>query len=100
MPNIVLLHVFHFIHAFVYYNFKTCTKNCQHCPGFPSHFRLMVAQFACKHQAHFSRIKNPFVSSGGGALGHPLEYIQLNTADGLPQRCKYCNLKFIRKKHH
>merc|ERR1719487_3073609 len=32
---------------------------------------------------------------GSGPLGHPLEYIQLNTPDGLPQRCKYCNLKFI-----
>lgn len=33
---------------------------------------------------------------GGGALGHPIEYIQLNTVSKLPQVCKYCGLRFIK----
>jgi uncharacterized Zn-finger protein len=37
---------------------------------------------------------------GSGALGHPLEYIQLNTVSQLPQVCKYCGLRFIMKKGH
>mmetsp|Transcript_4587 Transcript_4587/g.6326 ORF Transcript_4587/g.6326 Transcript_4587/m.6326 type:complete len:113 (+) Transcript_4587:76-414(+) len=37
---------------------------------------------------------------GGGALGHPLEYIQLNTKDLTePQTCKYCGLRYIGKLH-
>mmetsp|Transcript_14323 Transcript_14323/g.21064 ORF Transcript_14323/g.21064 Transcript_14323/m.21064 type:complete len:113 (+) Transcript_14323:70-408(+) len=37
---------------------------------------------------------------GGGGLGHPTEYIQLNTVDPTePQVCKYCGTKFIQKKH-
>eukprot|EP01041_Mallomonas_annulata_P004407 gene4407-8770_t len=31
---------------------------------------------------------------GGGALGHPIEYIQLNTVYGKPAVCKYCGLRF------
>lgn len=32
---------------------------------------------------------------GGGALGHPLEYIQLNTVkEGEAVQCKYCSLRF------
>lgn len=32
---------------------------------------------------------------GSGALGHPLEYIQLDTVSKEPAVCKYCGLKFI-----
>eukprot|EP00619_Florenciella_sp_RCC1007_P001038 CAMPEP_0205920968 /NCGR_PEP_ID=MMETSP1325-20131115/12056_1 /ASSEMBLY_ACC=CAM_ASM_000708 /TAXON_ID=236786 /ORGANISM="Florenciella sp., Strain RCC1007" /LENGTH=116 /DNA_ID=CAMNT_0053288719 /DNA_START=11 /DNA_END=361 /DNA_ORIENTATION=+ len=42
-------------------------------------------------------------NGGGGALGHPIEYIQLNTArDGknpMVEICKYCGLRFIHKAH-
>ena len=31
---------------------------------------------------------------GGGALGHPVEYIQLNTISKNPAICKYCGLRF------
>jgi uncharacterized Zn-finger protein len=32
---------------------------------------------------------------GGGALGHPVEYIQLETRkDGTPSVCKYCGLTY------
>ena len=31
---------------------------------------------------------------GGGALGHPVEYIQLNTVSDEPAVCKYCGLRF------
>lgn len=36
---------------------------------------------------------------GGGALGHPLEYIKLNVSDedAAPQVCKYCGLRYKRK---
>ena len=36
----------------------------------------------------------------GGATGHPVEYIQLNTTDrSKPQTCKYCGLRFVQKAH-
>lgn len=34
-------------------------------------------------------------NGGGGALGHPLEYIQLNLGD--VNDCKYCGLRYVRK---
>lgn len=34
---------------------------------------------------------------GGGALGHPLEYISLERP-GVVERCKYCGLRFASKK--
>lgn len=35
---------------------------------------------------------------GGGALGHPVEYIQLDTrVYNTPQICKYCGLRFKMK---
>lgn len=37
---------------------------------------------------------------GGGALGHPLEYIQLDTYTDKPQVCKYCGLRFIKSHGH
>ena len=37
---------------------------------------------------------------GGGALGHPIEYIQLNLVNGESNVCKYCGLRFRSKHHH
>eukprot|EP00744_Colponema_vietnamica_P005306 GILI01007783.1.p1 GENE.GILI01007783.1~~GILI01007783.1.p1 ORF type:complete len:133 (-),score=31.65 GILI01007783.1:95-445(-) len=40
---------------------------------------------------------------GGGKLGHPVEYIQLNKRNlNEPEICKYCGLRFIQKSggHH
>ena len=38
---------------------------------------------------------------GGGPLGHPLEYIQLNKVDPTePSICGYCGLRFIRDPDH
>ncbi|KAI9915222.1 hypothetical protein PsorP6_007305 [Peronosclerospora sorghi] len=35
---------------------------------------------------------------GGGALGHPAEYIQLDTRElNSPQTCKYCGLRYKMK---
>jgi NADH dehydrogenase (ubiquinone) Fe-S protein 6 len=36
---------------------------------------------------------------GGGALGHPLEYISLERP-GAVESCKYCALKYTKKKKH
>lgn len=38
-------------------------------------------------------------NGGGGALGHPIEYIKLRVSDedAGPQVCKYCGLRFVRK---
>ena len=34
---------------------------------------------------------------GGGALGHPIEYINLNTKDpSIPCTCKYCGVNFMK----
>lgn len=38
---------------------------------------------------------------GSGALGHPVEYIQLDTVSNEPAVCKYCGLRFkMGKVHH
>lgn len=38
---------------------------------------------------------------GGGALGHPLEYIQLDKVlDDKPVACVYCGLRYKSKGHH
>ncbi|KAL3801756.1 hypothetical protein ACHAWO_013905 [Cyclotella atomus] len=39
---------------------------------------------------------------GGGALGHPIEYIKVGYHGGKPGSCIYCGLKFVQKKggHH
>lgn len=37
---------------------------------------------------------------GGGAMGHPIEYIQLNTVAGEVSECKYCGLRYKMKHHH
>lgn len=37
---------------------------------------------------------------GGGALGHPIEYIQLEHMEGEPNECKYCGLRYIKKGGH
>ena len=37
---------------------------------------------------------------GGGSLGHPVEYIQLNLQKDVPAVCKYCGLKFVQDHDH
>jgi NADH dehydrogenase (ubiquinone) Fe-S protein 6 len=37
---------------------------------------------------------------GGGALGHPVEYIQLETRRGTPSTCKYCGLRYAKDPHY
>eukprot|EP00985_Skeletonema_marinoi_P001418 scaffold570_cov136-Skeletonema_marinoi.AAC.9 len=34
---------------------------------------------------------------GGGALGHPLEYIKVGYRGGNPVSCVYCGLKYVQK---
>jgi len=34
---------------------------------------------------------------GGGALGHPLEYIIVGNIGGRTNRCVYCGLKYRKK---
>lgn len=37
--------------------------------------------------------------TGGGATGHPAEWIQLDNRDGaVPATCKYCGLRFVMDK--
>jgi uncharacterized Zn-finger protein len=38
---------------------------------------------------------------GGGATGHPIEYVKLDTRDGVVAvPCKYCGLRFRRAEGH
>ncbi|KAL7525371.1 hypothetical protein ACHAXR_000978 [Thalassiosira sp. AJA248-18] len=37
---------------------------------------------------------------GGGALGHPLEYIKVGNRGGEPVSCIYCGLKYVQKGGH
>jgi NADH dehydrogenase (ubiquinone) Fe-S protein 6 len=36
---------------------------------------------------------------GSGALGHPIEYIQLDTISDKPQYCKYCGIRYMSTHH-
>ena len=38
--------------------------------------------------------KTAVCDGGGGALGHPIEYIQLDTVRKTVAVCKYCGLRF------
>lgn len=54
----------------------------------------------------FSRARRPSFGAvpplaGGGATGHPIEYIQLNKRAGpSPTACKYCGLRYVGTGHH
>ena len=37
---------------------------------------------------------------GGGALGHPLEYIKIGYRGGEPVSCIYCGLRYVQKGAH
>lgn len=37
---------------------------------------------------------------GGGTLGHPLEYMNMNRQKDGPEVCKYCGLRFMKDHHH
>ena len=38
---------------------------------------------------------------GGGALGHPIEFLQLNRVnEKTPETCTYCGLKFVMGEAH
>jgi|GEM_PF-1440413 len=38
---------------------------------------------------------------GGGSLGHPLIYMQLNKVDmTTPVTCTYCGIRYVGKPHH
>ncbi|KAL7541458.1 hypothetical protein ACHAWF_006940 [Thalassiosira exigua] len=37
---------------------------------------------------------------GGGALGHPLEYIKVGYRGGEPATCAYCGLRYVKKGDH
>jgi len=37
---------------------------------------------------------------GGGALGHPLEYIKVGHMNGKPKACIYCGLLYRQKGSH
>ena len=37
---------------------------------------------------------------GGGALGHPLEYIKVGNRNGEPASCIYCGLRYVAKDAH
>ena len=37
---------------------------------------------------------------GGGALGHPVEYIAVGHRGGEPKACVYCGLRYAQKKRH
>ncbi|PIK50472.1 hypothetical protein BSL78_12601 [Apostichopus japonicus] len=42
--------------------------------------------------------RNVWCDGGGGALGHPKVYINLDASG--PQPCGYCGLRFVQKHHH
>lgn len=47
-----------------------------------------------------SRLLVDCLLAGGGALGHPLEYIMLANAKGEPVTCPYCGVRYRMKGSH
>ena len=84
--------------------------------SFVSHYFLHSLLFQYEHGIHRSDAealinKVPVIAvaghvavcdGGGGALGHPVEYIQLDNVSTAPAICKYCGLRFKMKAggHH
>mmetsp|Transcript_60 Transcript_60/g.148 ORF Transcript_60/g.148 Transcript_60/m.148 type:complete len:106 (+) Transcript_60:29-346(+) len=55
------------------------------------------------NQVPVIKVKGTFATctGGGGALGHPIEYIQLNTVHPeIPSVCKYCGLRYVMDPEH
>ena len=52
-----------------------------------------------KHEVVWVEGERAICDGGGGALGHPLEYISLQRPNEI-QRCKYCGLRFGSKSWH
>merc|ERR1712072_1038333 len=66
------------------------------CPVFKSDAEARIALIApIKCKTSTARC-----DGGGGPLGHPVEYIQLNTKRAEPQTCKYCGLRFVYDPSH
>merc|ERR1712167_406681 len=61
------------------------------CPVYKSDAEARIAMVA-PIGVHGSTAR---CDGGGGPLGHPVEYIQLNTKTGEPVECKYCGLRFF-----
>ena len=69
----------------------TCSETGALPPPSPPlpHLLLCNSGGVCVHRA------------GGGPLGHPIEYLQLNKVkENEPETCKYCGLRFIKKGGH
>lgn len=63
-----------------------------------SHKVKYMKQNRClKHQPAAHSLQTFFFKSEGGALGHPLEYMQLNLVEGEFVECKYCGLRYKAK---
>ena len=52
-----------------------------------------------KHPVIYVDGEQAICDGGGGALGHPLEYISLERP-GVVERCKYCGLRFASNSWH
>mmetsp|Transcript_24312 Transcript_24312/g.57615 ORF Transcript_24312/g.57615 Transcript_24312/m.57615 type:complete len:118 (-) Transcript_24312:129-482(-) len=59
-------------------------------PGYPSPSECIDSIPVIPVEGHLA-----ICDGGGGALGHPIEYIQLNTRHHDAATCKYCGLRFI-----
>lgn len=70
--------------------------NVAMCDGGMACCPLLFTRITCN-----PRGERHFHAAGGGATGHPIEFIQLNKREGdVPATCKYCGLRYQRKPHH
>ena len=57
---------------------------------------VWIFHFLLLHIFGFLDTADRHMSAGGGATGHPAEWIQLDNRDGAtPAVCKYCGLRFV-----
>ena len=116
MHKLLLYVFFCFIHEIIhllYHCHDLFSSCCSLCLILPS-FRVSYTQY--EHGIHRSDAealinKVPVIEvaghvavcdGGGGALGHPVEFIQLDNVSTEPAICKYCGLRFKMKAggHH
>ncbi len=80
-----------------------------HCSPFPVSFFFLQLSGVNAHRSNAQELiaqvapievaaNVAMCDGGGGATGHPIEFLKLDTRNGpTPVVCKYCGLQFVKK---
>ena len=67
----------------------------------PNYHRSNAEELVAKVPIVFVDANVAMCDGGGGATGHPIEYIKLDLKEGsLPVPCKYCGVRYQKGHHH